>query len=197
MCIYKSITHYRRASSPNHVFNFPEDEFEEDLPEEPEEEFEEDPEEDPEKDPEDEPEVKAEDDVPPPVTPPVGSPITSLPFSESSSNTEDVAPIVSNEALEMPPIGSTYEVGGPSFVSPFPPFYLYGREIGRLDDNTEFLLSSVKYLEQCEKKRKAEMEANKRFGRGVMDARPDDGVDGSAAFGESKPPKLSGSPSSS
>nr|GFC74674.1 hypothetical protein [Tanacetum cinerariifolium] len=31
----------------------------------------------------------------------------------------------------------------------------------------------------------------------LMDPRPDDGVDGSAAFGESKPPKLSGSPSSS
>nr|GFC54416.1 hypothetical protein [Tanacetum cinerariifolium] len=127
------------------------DEFEEDLQEEPEEEFKE--------DPEDELDVEAEDDVPPPATLPVGSPITPPPLFESSSDTEDVAHIVVNEALEMPPIGSAYEVGGPSSVSPFPPFYLHGREITRLDDNTELLLSNVKYLEQCEKKRKAEMEA--------------------------------------
>nr|GEZ48579.1 hypothetical protein [Tanacetum cinerariifolium] len=208
---------------------------------EPEEEFEEDPEEDP----EEELEVKDEDDVPPPATPPVGSPITPPSLTESLSNTEDVAPIAVNEALEMPPIGSTYEVGGPSSASPFPPFYLHGREIARLDDNTELLLSNVKYLERCEKKRKAEIEANssktrkekaeemekikkrlgtletnyslvlsdryewkkafynlqdlvsERLGHGAMDARPDNGVDGLASFGESKPPKPSGSPSSS
>nr|GEV27828.1 putative reverse transcriptase domain-containing protein [Tanacetum cinerariifolium] len=108
---------------PNHVFNFPEDEFKEEHQEEPEEEFEEDPEE--------ELEVEAEDDVPSPATLPVGSPITPLPLSESSSDTEDVAPIVANEALEMPPTGSTYE----AWVS-------------------------------------------ERFGRGAMDARLDDGVDG-------------------
>nr|GFC04089.1 hypothetical protein [Tanacetum cinerariifolium] len=93
----------------------------------------EDPEEEFEEDPEEELEVEAEDDVPPPTTLP---------------------------ALEMPPIGSTYEVGGPSSVSPFHPFYLHGREIAMLDDNTELLLSNVKYFEQCEKKRKAKMEAN-------------------------------------
>ncbi|GKD35634.1 hypothetical protein Tco_1251143, partial [Tanacetum coccineum] len=38
---------------------------------------------------------------------------------------------------------------------------------------------------------------SKILGRGAMDARPDVGVDGSAAFGESQPPKLSGSPSGS
>nr|GEV26452.1 hypothetical protein [Tanacetum cinerariifolium] len=96
-----------------------------DTKEEPEEEFEEDPEEDP----EEELEVEAEDDVPPPATPPVGSLITPQPLSESSSDTKDVALIVANEALEMPPNGSTYEVGGPSYVSPFPLFYLHGREI--------------------------------------------------------------------
>nr|GEX26323.1 putative reverse transcriptase domain-containing protein [Tanacetum cinerariifolium] len=146
--------------SPNHVFNFPEEEFEEDTQEEPEEEFEEDPEKDPEKDPEEDLEVEAEDDVPPPATPSVGSPITQPSLSESLSDTEDVALIVANEAPEMPPTGSTYEVGGPSSVNPFPLFYLHGREITRLDDNTELLLSNVKYLEQCEKKRKAEMEEN-------------------------------------
>nr|GFC27875.1 hypothetical protein [Tanacetum cinerariifolium] len=72
----------------------------------------------------------------------------------------DAAPIVTNEALEMPPIGSTYEVGGPSSVTPFPLFYLHGHEIARLDDNTELLLGNVQYLEQCEKKHKTDMEAS-------------------------------------
>ncbi|GKG65623.1 hypothetical protein Tco_0685285, partial [Tanacetum coccineum] len=31
---------------------------------------------------------------------------------------------------------------------------------------------------------------SERFGRGARDARPDDGVDGSAASGESQPPKI-------
>nr|GEZ34360.1 hypothetical protein [Tanacetum cinerariifolium] len=52
--------------SPNHVFNFPEAEFEEDPQEEPKEEFEEDLEKDP--------EAEAEDDAPPPAIPSVGSP---------------------------------------------------------------------------------------------------------------------------
>nr|GEZ63629.1 hypothetical protein [Tanacetum cinerariifolium] len=257
--------------SPNHVFNFPDDEFEEDPQEEPEEEFEEDPEE--------ELEAESKDDVPPPATPLTGSPITLPPLSESSSNIEDVAPIVANEALEMPPIGSTYEVGGPSSVSLFPPFFLHGREIARLDDNNELVLSNVKYLERCEKKCKTKMKASsseickvkkcmdeigqdlgdemqfsnlvehrvtkleekyqekakemekikkclgtletnyslvlidrdewkkafynlqawvsERLGQGALDARPDIGDDGPASFGESKPPKPSGSPSSS
>nr|GEW83199.1 hypothetical protein [Tanacetum cinerariifolium] len=106
--------------SPNHVFNFPEAEFEEDPQEEPEE----------------DPEEEAENDVPPPATPPVGSPITPPPLSESSSDTEDDAPVIENEALEMPPVGSTYEVGVPSSVTPFPPFHLHGSEIARLDGNT-------------------------------------------------------------
>nr|GEX50421.1 putative reverse transcriptase domain-containing protein [Tanacetum cinerariifolium] len=124
--------------------------------EEPEEEFEEDLKEDPEK----ELEAEAEDDVPPPATPSVGSPITPPPLSESSSDTEDVAPIVANKVLKMPPIGSTYEVGGPSSVSSFPPFYLHGHEIARLDDNTELLLSNVQNLERCEKKHKTDMVAS-------------------------------------
>nr|GEY01088.1 hypothetical protein [Tanacetum cinerariifolium] len=142
--------------SPNHVFNFLEVGFEEDPQDDPEEEFEEDPEEDP----KEELDAEAEDDIPPPATPPVGSPITSPPLFESSSDTEDVAPIVANKALEMPPIGSTYEVGGPSSVTPYPPFYLHGREIARLDDNTELLLNNVQYLKRCEKKRKTDMEAS-------------------------------------
>nr|GEV41427.1 putative reverse transcriptase domain-containing protein [Tanacetum cinerariifolium] len=233
--------------SPNHVLNFLEVEFEEDPQEEPEEEFEEDPEEDLEEDPEEEFKAEAEEDVLPPATPLIGFPITPSPLSESSSNTEDVAPVIKNEALEMPPIGSTYEVGGPSSVTLFPPFYLHVREIARLDGNTELLLSNVQYLERCEKKRKliwkqvalkfvrlrskaeemdkmkkrlGTLEANyllvlsdrdewkkaflnmqawgsKRLGRGALDVRPDVGDDGPVSFGESKPPKPPGSPSSS
>nr|GEY33193.1 hypothetical protein [Tanacetum cinerariifolium] len=268
--------------SPNHVFNFPEAVFEEDPQEEPEEEVEEDPEEGPEEDPEEgpkeDPEAEAEDDVPPTATPPVGSPITPPPLSESSSVTKDDAPVIENEALEMPPVGSTYEVGGPSSVTLFPPFHMHESEIARLDGNTELLLSNVQYLERCEKKRKVDMEtcsseicegkkrmdkmeqglgdemqfsnrveqrvtdlenkehkndeemvkvkkrlgtlkANyslvlsgrdewrraflnlqalvfKRLGRGAWDARPDVGDNGPISFGESKPPKPPGSPSS-
>nr|GEY86536.1 putative reverse transcriptase domain-containing protein [Tanacetum cinerariifolium] len=130
--------------SPNHVFNFPEAEFEEDPQEEPEEEFEEDPKEGPEEDPK----AEAEDDVPPPATLPVGSPITPPPLFESSSDTEDIAMVIENEALEMPPVGSTYEVGGPSSVTLFPPFHRHGSEIARLDGNTELLLSNVQYLKR-------------------------------------------------
>nr|GFC25923.1 hypothetical protein [Tanacetum cinerariifolium] len=99
--------------SSNHVFNFPEAEFEEDPQEEPKEKVEEDPEEDPEEGPEEDleegPEAEAEDDVPPPATPPVGSPITPPPLSESLSDIEDDAPVIENEALQMPPVGSKYE----------------------------------------------------------------------------------------
>nr|GEY70305.1 hypothetical protein [Tanacetum cinerariifolium] len=227
------------------MFNFPKAEFEEDPQEEPEEEFEEDPEEGLEEDPE----AEAKDDVPPPATPLVGSPITLPPLSESSSDTKDIAPVIENEALEMPPIGSTYEVGDPSSVTPFPPFYLHGSEIARLDGNTELLLSNVQYIERCEKKRKVDMETcsseirkgtksmdnikqdlgdemqfsnvvehrvtdlenmeqerdeemdkawvSERLRRGAWDAHPDVGDDGPVSFGESKPPKPSGSPSSS
>nr|GFA34227.1 hypothetical protein [Tanacetum cinerariifolium] len=117
--------------SPNHVFNFPEAEFEEDPQEEPKEEVEEDPEKDLEEGPEEDPESEAEDDVPPPAT------------------------IL---ALEMPPVGSTYEVGSPSSVTPFPPFHMHGSEIARSDGNTELLLNNVQYLERCEKKCKVDME---------------------------------------
>nr|GEX62556.1 hypothetical protein [Tanacetum cinerariifolium] len=103
-----------------------------------------------EEDPEEDPEAEAEDDVPPPATPPVGSSITPLPLFESSSDIEDVASVIKNEALEMPPIDSTYE----AWVS-------------------------------------------ERLGRGALDARPDVGNDRPVSFGESKPPKPPGSPSSS
>ncbi|GJR40855.1 hypothetical protein Tco_1216539 [Tanacetum coccineum] len=135
--------------SPNHVFNFLEDEeFEEDRQEEPEEELEE------------ELEVDVEEDAPPAATLPVGSPITPPPFSESLLDSEAVAPVVANRAHEMPPAISTFEVGGPSSVSSFPLFYFHGRELERLNDNTKILFRNVNYLERCEKKRQAKVDEN-------------------------------------
>nr|GFC72061.1 hypothetical protein [Tanacetum cinerariifolium] len=72
------------------------------------------------------------------------------------SDSEAAAPVVANRTHEMPPSVSTFEVGGLSFVSSCPLFYLYGRELERLNDNTEILFSNVNYLERCEKKRQAE-----------------------------------------
>nr|GEZ67079.1 hypothetical protein [Tanacetum cinerariifolium] len=135
--------------SPNHVFNFLKDEeFEEDLQEEPE------------KEPEEELEVDAEEDAPPAATPPVGSLITLPSLSESSSDYEAAALVVANENHEMPPPVSIFEVGGPSSVSSFPSFYLYGCELERLNDNTEMLLSNMKYLERSEKKHQSKIDAN-------------------------------------
>ncbi|GKE08676.1 hypothetical protein Tco_1412227, partial [Tanacetum coccineum] len=89
-----------------------------------------------EEDLEEEPEAEAGEDAPPAATPPVGSLITLPPLSESSSDTEATALVVTSGALKMLPTGSTFEVGGPSSVSLFPPFYLHRHEILRLNDNT-------------------------------------------------------------
>nr|GEX51879.1 hypothetical protein [Tanacetum cinerariifolium] len=215
--------------SPNHVFNFPEAEFEEDPQEGPKEEVEEDPKEDPEEGPEEDtvedpeegpeedPEAEAENNVPPLATPPVGSPITPSSLSESSSDTEDDALVIENEALEMSPVGSTYEVGGPSFVTPFPLFYLHGSEIAsseiregkkRMDKMEQGLGDEMQFsnrvehrvtdLENREQERDEEMIKAlvfERLGWGAWDARPDVGNDRPVSFGEPKPPKLPGSPS--
>nr|GEU54400.1 hypothetical protein [Tanacetum cinerariifolium] len=84
--------------------------------------------EEPEEEPEEELEVDVKEDAPPAATPPFGSPITLPPLLESSSDFETAAHFVSNRTHKMPPPGSTFEVGGPSFVSLFPSFYLYGRK---------------------------------------------------------------------
>nr|GEY79192.1 putative reverse transcriptase domain-containing protein [Tanacetum cinerariifolium] len=164
------------------------EEFEEDPQEKPEEEFEEDPKGEPKEEFKEELEAEVEEDAPPAATPPVGSPITPPALFESSSDTEAVALVVASGALEM--------------------------------HLMVVHLRNVKCLERCEKKCKAEMDANsyeihkvkkrmnefgrdlgdevsERLGWGAMDARPDDGVDELATFGESQPPKLPGSPSGS
>ena len=107
--------------SPNHVFNFPEneEEFEEEDPQEdPEEEMEEDPQEDPEEEMEEWDDMdiieEEEDEIPHPVTPPRNP--TALPYStpEPSSDFEDNDIASSDEAQDVSPPKSTYEVGSTS-----------------------------------------------------------------------------------
>nr|GFD22883.1 hypothetical protein [Tanacetum cinerariifolium] len=111
-------------------------------------------------------------------------------LSESSSDTEDDAPVIENEALEMPPVGSTYEVGGPSSVTPFPPFHMHGSEITRFD-----------VLSDRDEWRRAFLNLQalvfEILGWGSRDARPGVGNDGPFSFREPKPPKPPGSPSGS
>ncbi|GJV27354.1 hypothetical protein Tco_1383802 [Tanacetum coccineum] len=113
--------------SPNHVFNFPEneEEFEEDPQEDPEEEVEEwddmdiieEEEEDPEEDPEEWDDVDAAeqvDEIPHPVTPPRNP--TAVPHSspEQSSESEDNDLANPDEAQDVSPPKSTYEIGSTS-----------------------------------------------------------------------------------
>nr|GEV31803.1 hypothetical protein [Tanacetum cinerariifolium] len=141
---------------------------------------------DPEEDPKEDPKAEGEDDVPPPATSPVRSPITPPPLSESSSDTEDIALVIENEALEMPPIGSTYEEKDEEMVK-------VKKRLGTLEANYSLVLSDPDGW------RKAFLNLQawvfERLGRGAWDARPDVDDDGPVSFGESKPPKPSGSPS--
>ncbi|GKA77747.1 putative reverse transcriptase domain-containing protein [Tanacetum coccineum] len=160
--------------------------------EELEEEFEEDPEEDPKEDPEADLEVGAEEDAPPAATPPVESPITPLSLSESSSDIEAAAPIVVDEALEMPPMGGVRcEKKRQAEIE------ANGSKIRKLEDKDQEKTEEMKKM----KKRLGTLEINyalvlsdqnewkkafynlqawvsERIRRGAMDARPDDGVDG-------------------
>nr|GEV09055.1 hypothetical protein [Tanacetum cinerariifolium] len=111
-------------------------------------------------------EVDAVEDTPSVATQPVGSPITPLPLLESSSDSEATAPVVANGTHKMAPLCITFGVGGPSSVSLFPPFHLYGHEIKMLRDDTEMLFSNVKYLERSEKRLQTEIDVNSP---GVLD----------------------------
>nr|GFB95595.1 hypothetical protein [Tanacetum cinerariifolium] len=221
----------------------PEEEFEEDPEEDPEE----GPEEDPEEDPKEDPKAEGEDDVPPPATSPVRSPITPPPLSESSSDTEDIALVIDNEALEMPPIELL--LINVQYLERCEKKHKFDMETcssevregkKRMDKMEQDLGDEMQFsnvvkhrvtnLENMEqekdeemvkvKKRLGTLEANyslvlsdpdgwrkaflnlqawvfERLGRGAWDARPDVDDDGPVSFGESKPPKPSGSPSSS
>nr|GEX00893.1 putative reverse transcriptase domain-containing protein [Tanacetum cinerariifolium] len=152
-----------------------------------------------EEDPKEDPEAEAKDDVPHPATPPVGSPITPPPLSESLSDTKDDALVIKNKALEMPPVGSTYErkVDMETCSSKI-------REGKKRMDNMEQDLGDemqfsnvVEYrvtdLENKEQKKDEEMVkalVSERLGRGAWDACPDVSDDGPVYFGEIMPPKM-------
>ncbi|GJU90521.1 putative reverse transcriptase domain-containing protein [Tanacetum coccineum] len=112
--------------SLGHVFNFPEDD-----PTLNEEEFEEEPEEEPEDEPEGGPEEVTR-----------VSPLTPQPLSESSSYSE-----YADTTVWMPPFGSTFEVGGPSFASSLPS-HLLTYEVKRLREDIKHIYSSVRCLER-------------------------------------------------
>ncbi|GKC49486.1 hypothetical protein Tco_1072231 [Tanacetum coccineum] len=90
--------------SLDHVFDFPEEEFE-DSDMELEDEFKNDPEEDL----EEEKEANDEEDVPLVVALPVGSPITQPPLSESSLDSEPATPVTNDGTAWVPPSGSTFK----------------------------------------------------------------------------------------
>nr|GEW49739.1 reverse transcriptase domain-containing protein [Tanacetum cinerariifolium] len=140
---------------PDHVFYFSKDDpvhvledldmnVEEDPKEDTEEEPEEDPEKDPKEDMEEEPKTKL-DEGPKEVT---GlSPITPQPFPESSSDSDFVASVTTDETVRVPPLGSTFEVKGPPSVSSLPPRHS-SCKIMNFREDYEALHSSVRYLKQ-------------------------------------------------
>nr|GEW17097.1 hypothetical protein [Tanacetum cinerariifolium] len=95
--------------SPDHVFDFSKDDPTHDL-EYPEEEPKEEPKEESEEEPKVEPEEGPEEVI-------KVSLITPPPLAESLSDYGFIAPIIANKTVWMPPLGSTFEVGGPSSVS--------------------------------------------------------------------------------
>ncbi|GKC31057.1 hypothetical protein Tco_1038351, partial [Tanacetum coccineum] len=97
--------------------------------------------------PKEEPEEEAEEELeegPEEVT--RVSPITPLPFSESSSDSNSEAPVTTDGTVWGPPLGSTFEVGGPSFVSSLLPPHS-SRKIMSFREDYEALHSSVRNLE--------------------------------------------------
>ncbi|GJU77527.1 hypothetical protein Tco_1274597 [Tanacetum coccineum] len=150
--------------SPNHVFNFPEneEEFEEDPQEDPEEEMEEwddmdiieEEEEDPEEDPEEWDDVEAVeqvDEIPHPVTPPRNP--TAVPHSspEQSSESEDSDFANSDEAQDVPPPRAVEELSRNVH-------YLL-RESGSREESKEKKLCEVE--DKVEKKEEEKVEMKK------------------------------------
>ncbi|GKA12471.1 hypothetical protein Tco_0692017, partial [Tanacetum coccineum] len=196
--------------SPNQVLNFPSHDssssgefdvkFEEDPQEEPEEEPEEDPQEEPEEeseeDPEEEIEVDAEEDASPAATSLAGSPITPPPLFEYSFDTEAVGP--SKRQAEM-------DANSSEICKVKRRMTDFNRELGHEVQFTAGVEGRLTKLEDKDQEKMDKIENIKSvwrcsrqtmlwLGWGVMDARPDDDVDGSAAFRESQPPKPRGPP---
>nr|GEY66715.1 hypothetical protein [Tanacetum cinerariifolium] len=151
-------------------------EFEEDPQEEPKEEFEEDPEEDP----EEELEAEAEDDVPPPATPPhIDKMDHDLRDEMLFSNVVEHR-VTKLENREQEKAGEMDKMK---------------KRLGTLEENYSLVLSDRDQWKKAFLNLQAWV--SERLGRGALDACPDVGDDGPVSFGESKPPKPPGSPSSS
>ncbi|GKE75888.1 hypothetical protein Tco_1537929, partial [Tanacetum coccineum] len=133
--------------SPDHVFDFPEDDPAHDIKE-----LEEEPKEEPKEKPEEESEEEAEEGHEE-VT--GVSPITPPPFSESSSDSEFIAHVTASRTHWMPPYGSTFKVGGPSSASSLPP-RLLTYKVKKLMEDTKILFSGVRCLERGARTRHSE-----------------------------------------
>ncbi|GJT43067.1 hypothetical protein Tco_0951782 [Tanacetum coccineum] len=132
---------------------------------------------------------------------------------ESSSDFNSEAPVTTDRTVWMPPSGSTFEVGGPSFVSSLPP-HLLGRKDKRLREDTKSIYCSVIVLEQGMRTHQTEIAAThfgvcrieRRMntndveetygftGGGNVEARPSKTIDVLAVYGVSRPPGSRGSP---
>ncbi|GJS14887.1 hypothetical protein Tco_0409359 [Tanacetum coccineum] len=113
--------------------------------------------EDPDMDVIEDPEEDPQEVIPPVVASPLGSlPISSPPLSESSSDSNFAAPVTTDGTFWVPPSGSTFEIGGPSFVSSASP-HLLGHEVRRLKEDTETLFGSVGTLTWGMKTRRTEI----------------------------------------
>ncbi|GJY65791.1 hypothetical protein Tco_0468029 [Tanacetum coccineum] len=124
--------------SPDNVFNF--------LVDDPVLDLEDDPELDVEEDPEEEQDMDIEEDVPPVVASPAGSPpISPPPLLESSSDSDTTAAATTDRTLWVRPAGSTFEIGGPSSVTPTLP-HLLAQEVGSLRRDVDTLHGSVRTL---------------------------------------------------
>ncbi|GJY69856.1 hypothetical protein Tco_0472838 [Tanacetum coccineum] len=75
------------------------------------------------------------------------SPITPPPLSYSLSESEFIAHVTTNRTHWVPPSSSTFEVGGPSYVSSLPP-HLLGCEVKRLRDDTKSIYGTVRVLKR-------------------------------------------------
>ncbi|GJS18265.1 putative reverse transcriptase domain-containing protein [Tanacetum coccineum] len=189
--------------SPDHVFDFPAHDLE-DLEEEFEEEFAEEPEEEPEEEPNEGPEE---------VT--GVSPITPPSLLESSSDSELTAPITADRVMWLSSSGSTFEVGGPSFVSSLPP-YLLGHKVKRLRERTmrPFMVvlglcngggthqteiaartsDHVLALEEENRRLRRRVDLLEMLGGCAMEARLSESIDVLVVYGESRPPGPQGPP---
>nr|GEX60871.1 putative reverse transcriptase domain-containing protein [Tanacetum cinerariifolium] len=102
----------------------------------------------PQEEAEEEPKEEHAEAIPPAIgSPPVSLPITPPPPSESLSDSDSAALVTANGTLWVPPLGSSFEVRGPSSVSsPLP--HLFGRKVKRLREDTMTLYGSVRTLER-------------------------------------------------